>query len=514
MSNKKPSGTKKISVGSGNISFENTCFSLLGISGKIKTELTELITLKGGKVSPPGENTVYLIYDPKRAKKTKYWFTALNRMTKGEIYILKPEIFFCWADPSYSLNKKSMKTKASVCRHYLKYRSDWQTDLYEKIPELNSVMLNNANEIMNIFADTEDKPYLMELYLKWGHSYKGGEWFGMINLKKLSFNAAMAFIADCLNETNAWKAASLKAREDIAHYMYNNITEMTDSLYKNGRYKTLCIYFDHLLEKEKQWTRTGYSDGFFVYSLLNKVLNRAIKDNDLNSKSFFMNYKAERFDEEFIEAAEENELDIEFGLKFRPAAYLIKGATLTFGTFVLSDEKDALNEPLEWEVLKQEDDRVLIMTTKAIHVSMMDLAFHEFTWENCMVRDWLNGAFIEQAFLKEELDRIKPVANKNPGNQKWKTPRQKDTIDTVFLLSLDEVKRFFPKAARRKRLATPYAAKNTRKLDDEGYCCWWLRTNGMKGNYMTYVYTDGKIIDMGDNGGNFYCICPALWLKL
>ena len=70
-------------------------------------------------------------------------------------------------------------------------------------------------------------------------------------------------------------------------------------------------------------------------------------------------------------------------------------------------------EPLDWTVLKRLDDlpdgRMLLLCRRAIATRAYDGA-EARTWPTCDLHDWLNGAFLNEAFSAEERERMPDCA--------------------------------------------------------------------------------------------------------
>ena len=151
-----------------------------------------------------------------------------------------------------------------------------------------------------------------------------------------------------------------------------------------------------------------------------------------------------------------------------------------------------------WRVLNVHDRRALIISSRII----CNKPYHQFggkiTWAECTLRDWLNNGFINDCFSSEEQVRIVPCENHNDANYQFDTPGGVPTTDKVFLLSINEVTRFF----------------NNNEARTNG-SWWWLRTPGARSNSAADVSDRGCISTNGNfvNYGNIG-VRPALWLKL
>ena len=99
--------------------------------------------------------------------------------------------------------------------------------------------------------------------------------------------------------------------------------------------------------------------------------------------------------------------------------------------------------PWDWRVLEVRGSQALILTDRVIaerayHDTQMDV-----TWETSDIRRWLNGDFLAANFTAEEQARITITTVANSDNPWFGTGGGNDTQDRVFLLSIDEVLRYF-----------------------------------------------------------------------
>lgn len=208
------------------------------------------------------------------------------------------------------------------------------------------------------------------------------------------------------------------------------------------------------------------------------------------------------------------------------AMALEKGDTVSFGRYPQSDPTGTVSDPIVWRVLKVEDDRALLLSGCALEVMKWHYVDTELSWEQSTVRAWLNGyerdaahpmtnpyddSFLERAFTDDERARICLSVVENPRNGAASGGR--DTLDSVFLLSLDEATSLMDAAAR-VCPNTPYTyAKNAR--DDKGRCSWWLRSPGNATYNAAYISFSGVVRDGGFMvHGKGICVRPALWLSL
>jgi len=152
---------------------------------------------------------------------------------------------------------------------------------------------------------------------------------------------------------------------------------------------------------------------------------------------------------------------------------------------------------------------------------LYNVEFKSATWETCTLRKYLNGEFYNE--LGAVKSSIADTPNNNPSNPSFSTTGGNATNDKVFLLSIDEVRRYFgdSTAALRKIRKGEYSYSNKNNLNriadygSEGASWWWLRSPGLSSDDAACVSTDGSLYVDGDSvryvtGG----ARPALWLNL
>ena len=191
------------------------------------------------------------------------------------------------------------------------------------------------------------------------------------------------------------------------------------------------------------------------------------------------------------------------------------GETVIFGIYEQDNNTSNGKEPIEWQVLAKENSRVLVISKHALDCRQYNAEWTDVTWENCSLRNWLNGAFVNKAFSTEEQAKIPTVtvtADKNPS---YDTAPGKDTQDRIFLLSISESNRYFASDAARQCKPTAYAiAQGSYVNKDNGNCWWWLRSPGSHSVNAASVSNDGSAGSGGSSvryGRN--AVRPALWIN-
>jgi hypothetical protein len=176
-----------------------------------------------------------------------------------------------------------------------------------------------------------------------------------------------------------------------------------------------------------------------------------------------------------------------------------------------------------------------IKNTKALLISEEVLEKRSFyrghmniTWEDCELREYLNGEFLDT--LQEIKSAIAETLVDNTNNQWFGTVGGNKTNDRVFLLSLSELVKYFGDSGDllNKRGKDYYGNvksnghcihdryDNVRIARDNGgrASWWWLRSPGESGRDAACVHYDGHVYVSGTNVGHTAGIRPALWLNL
>ncbi len=208
------------------------------------------------------------------------------------------------------------------------------------------------------------------------------------------------------------------------------------------------------------------------------------------------------------------------------------GSTVLFGAYpqgrITSEKKD----PVEWIVLDRDGSRLLLISKYALDAFPFmrydyDPTAVTVSWQTSLLRDWLNGEFLDIAFDDGEIRMIERTAiddilpDGSPGMK---------LIDRVFLLSVDEARTYFPTDEDRKCIATRYALGFGAYRSSIGEACvWWLRTPveqveiaettedqlAYVGERVACVGTTGEIIDVGHAILNrSYALRPVVWVDI
>ncbi len=186
------------------------------------------------------------------------------------------------------------------------------------------------------------------------------------------------------------------------------------------------------------------------------------------------------------------------------------GDIITFGSY--PQDADGTVKSIEWQVLAVEDGKVLLISCYGLDAKPYNEEWTEVTWETCTLRTWLNEDFYQEAFSKDEQNKISLTNVENRDNEVFGTAGGNDTEDRIFLLSLDEVNTYFASDENRICYPTELAVKNGYYIGHNGACDWWLRSPGSDGRLAARVFFSGLVDEAGYHVDSFdHDVRPALW---
>lgn len=198
----------------------------------------------------------------------------------------------------------------------------------------------------------------------------------------------------------------------------------------------------------------------------------------------------------------------------------------------------------EWRVLDIEGSYALLLHETVIAPRQYHNDGEDVTWETSSLRAWLNGEFFD-SFSETDKTRIRETYVINDNNPwtwfRWgldgRTPGGENTMDRIFILSIDEVVRYFGDSgklataatgageqSRDERLARTdlgihvfgihdvYSAARVAYNDAGEASMWWLRTPGDLPFRAANILTDGSLGVNGISTRSSVGPRPALWL--
>ena len=181
---------------------------------------------------------------------------------------------------------------------------------------------------------------------------------------------------------------------------------------------------------------------------------------------------------------------------------------VTFGTYA--------GEGIVWIVLDETEDSMLLISKYVLDAAQFSRNEKKTTWETCTLREWLNGEFFDQSFNADEKARILTTLVKTPPHPTKGTDGGNDTEDRIFVLSIDEVNRYFPTQNERIAEATEYARQHIYLSNQHGNnASWWLRTMHESDYASTgcVVLYDGRIVGSAVLHKDLDGFRPAMWVS-
>lgn len=191
------------------------------------------------------------------------------------------------------------------------------------------------------------------------------------------------------------------------------------------------------------------------------------------------------------------------------------GGQIMLGSYEQDGDMENGPEEIAWIVLAKEDNRAFLLSlycldTRPYH----DVIDGAVTWAESPMRTWLNEDFCSSAFTDVEQRLLAETELVTPDNPMYHTPGGENTVDRVFLLSLEEVETYLTKEQCLGQV-TQYAIKKGCYYNASFNGWWWLRSSGTQRRDACYVDAMGKASLYGyvvHRPG--WSVRPAMWIDL
>ena len=181
----------------------------------------------------------------------------------------------------------------------------------------------------------------------------------------------------------------------------------------------------------------------------------------------------------------------------------------------------SLNHP-QWEAVATENGKTLLVAKNVLELASFHHTFADVTWANASIRQYLNSTFLESLDLPFTIVET-PVYT--PPNPWFGSGSGETTMDKIFLLSVEEVVKYFGDSGQLKApqdmfyISDDYDSRRQATYVDGQPARWMLRTPGNLSYMVATVTNQGKISMTGDfvnrhstdlfNVG----IRPAMWVE-
>lgn len=180
------------------------------------------------------------------------------------------------------------------------------------------------------------------------------------------------------------------------------------------------------------------------------------------------------------------------------------GDIVSFGKYYQNNNEE--KEPINWIVLDVQDTSMLVISQKLLDCKQFNEDSNDNFWNTSTIRGWLRYEFADTAFSSEIQQKIIP------------TYMDRDTEDTIFLLSTEEAEHYFNNAKAREAVPTAYAVKHNAGRDKElsgGPGWWWLRSPGTNVGCVADIRSGGAINYEGYGvKSKTFSVRPALWIDI
>ena len=163
--------------------------------------------------------------------------------------------------------------------------------------------------------------------------------------------------------------------------------------------------------------------------------------------------------------------------------YKAKGDTFPLSMDEWLEDNTKKPENIRWVMTDIVGNRFLLVSESIIGIQEFNRIDSSLTWKNSFLRKWLNGDFYDKAFSQEEKRLIvqTEVPNDSENPRKWE--KYNSTKDKVFLLSREELEKYYPNEKDREVFIDSSAYPYTDS--------YWVRTPGKRGEDVAVMKMDG-----------------------
>ena len=210
------------------------------------------------------------------------------------------------------------------------------------------------------------------------------------------------------------------------------------------------------------------------------------------------------------------------------------GAKIKFGSFEQDNNTKNGAEEIEWLVIDEDEEHFLVVSTYALEaMPFMEKKGDTVTWEDSLVREWMQEKFYEEAFTETEKQKIVKTTldhwflggygdkSKKLSTKKVQSYEAADnTEDFVFLLTYRDYQKSsaYMNEAVLGNISDYVQAKGYDKGVRAGSdrILIWLRPEGQpdKTNYCGYILENGvQTTGTTDEVTSCLLVNPAMWIS-
>lgn len=193
-----------------------------------------------------------------------------------------------------------------------------------------------------------------------------------------------------------------------------------------------------------------------------------------------------------------------------------KGDYVFFGRYEQDNNFDNGEEDIEWIVLEKENDKALLISKYALDCEKFDLQKARFSsWKSSFIRKSLES-FYKTAFVDYEQNAIATTTIITDENLEYTDYNGYSTQDKVFLLSIDEINKYFKSYEEMLCKPTNYARFKGSYMNEDGFTVWWTRSRGGCDECASYSDDIGEGYRFRTNCYGFLddiSVRPALWIN-
>lgn len=173
---------------------------------------------------------------------------------------------------------------------------------------------------------------------------------------------------------------------------------------------------------------------------------------------------------------------------------LSAGDYVTFGHYPQGLGDDT-NAPVTWMVLKTEGDKALLLSKYVLDCFPYNRERRIASWDDCSLKNWLNGEFLRRCFKKDEICRISPE-------------------EGVSILSFEELVTYLDSEAKRSCYGTIYALKNgTEHFIDSTCVSYAVKNNNSEPDHLSVITPLGGVCVNKEITDCHIGVRPAVWVR-